>query len=93
MDLRRKRQLVQGVAFFIIRSSAVVIGVALAIMLGFIFIRGYKAISWTFLTQPPMEAMTKGGIFPAIVGTCYLTLGAILIAFPQISLFLPNLMR
>jgi len=82
MDLRRKRRLVQGLAFFIIRSSAVVIGSALAIMLGFIFVRGYKALNWTFLTQPPMEAMTKGGIFPAIVGTCYLTLGAILIAFP-----------
>lgn len=82
MNLRRKRQFVQGLAFFIIRSSAVVIGSALAIMLGFIFFRGYKAINWTFLTQPPMEAMTKGGIFPAIVGTCYLTLGAILIAFP-----------
>ena len=82
MDVRRKRRLVQGLAFFIIRSSAVVIGSALAIMLGFIFVRGYKALNWTFLTQPPMEAMTKGGIFPAIVGTCYLTLGAILIAFP-----------
>jgi len=82
MDVRRKRRLVQSLAFFIIRSSAVVIGSALAIMLGFIFVRGYKALNWTFLTQPPMEAMTKGGIFPAIVGTCYLTLGAILIAFP-----------
>ena len=82
MNFRKRKQLVQGLAFLIIRSSAVIIGVALAIMLGFIFVLGYKAISWTFLTQPPMEAMTKGGIFPAIVGTCYLTLGAILIAFP-----------
>lgn len=82
MDIRRKRQLAQSIAFFVIRSSAVIIGAALTIMLGFILVRGYKAINWTFLTQPPTEAMTKGGIFPAIVGTFYLTLGAILIAFP-----------
>ena len=66
----------------IIRGSAVTIGAALAIMLGFIVVGGYRAINWTFLTQPPIEAMTQGGIFPAIVGTFYLTIGAIVIAFP-----------
>ena len=49
-------------------------------MLGFIFVHGYKAINWTFLTEPPTDAMTRGGIFPAIVGTFYLTVGAILVA-------------
>ncbi|MCK4729370.1 MAG: phosphate ABC transporter permease PstA [Desulfobacterales bacterium] len=82
MDFRQKRKLVEAIAFFIIRSSAVIICLALAIMLGFLFVKGYRAINWTFLTQPPMEAMTRGGIFPAIVGTFYLTLGAILVAFP-----------
>jgi phosphate transport system permease protein len=82
MDYRKKRQLMQFVAFLIIRGSAVIIGAALAIMLGFILVRGYRAINWTFLSQPPIEAMTKGGIFPAIIGTFYLTLGAILLAFP-----------
>jgi phosphate transport system permease protein len=82
MDRRKRRQLVEFIAFLIIRGSAVVIGASLAIMLGFIFVRGYRAINWTFLTQPPIEAMTRGGIFPAIVGTLYLTVGAIAIAFP-----------
>jgi phosphate transport system permease protein len=82
MDHRKRRQLAEFVAFFIIRGSAVMIGASLAIMLGFIVVRGYRAINWTFLAQPPIEAMTQGGIFPAIVGTIYLTLGAILIAFP-----------
>jgi phosphate transport system permease protein len=82
MDYRKKRQLVQFVAFLIIRGAVLILGAALAIMLGFIFIKGYRAINWTFLTQPPREAMTQGGIFPAIIGTFYLTFGAILIAFP-----------
>ena len=82
MDHRKRRQSVEFVAFLIIKGSAVTIGAALAIMLGFIVVGGYRAINWTFLTQPPIEAMTQGGIFPAIVGTFYLTIGAIVIAFP-----------
>ena len=82
MDFRQKRKLTEKIAFFIIRSSAVIICMALAIMLGFILVNGYKAINWTFLTEPPMDAMTRGGIFPAIIGTLYLTLGAIIVAFP-----------
>jgi len=82
MYLRKKRKWVEEVAFLVIRSSAAFICLALAAMLGFIMVHGIKAISWTFLTQPPMEAMTKGGIFPAIVGTFYLTVGAVVVAFP-----------
>lgn len=47
-----------------------------------IFSKGTKVISWTFLTDVPRMGMTKGGIFPAIVGTLYLTIGAVLFAFP-----------
>ncbi len=47
-----------------------------------IFIHGGKVISWSFLFQFPKNGMTEGGIFPAIIGTIYLTLGAIIIAFP-----------
>ena len=82
MSLRQKRKLTEAIAFLVIRSSAIIISMALLIMLGFILVRGYKAINLTFLTQPPTDAMTKGGIFPAIIGTFYLTLGAIIIAFP-----------
>ncbi len=39
-------------------------------------------ISFSFLTEPPKEGMTKGGIFPAIIGTLYLTILSVLFAFP-----------
>lgn len=48
----------------------------------FVAARGFKVISWEFLTQAPRDAMTKGGVAPVIVGTLYLTLGAILFALP-----------
>ncbi len=47
-----------------------------------IFVKGGKLISFTFLTQPPKAGMTKGGIFPAIIGTLYLTILSLLFAFP-----------
>jgi len=48
----------------------------------FISTRGFKVISWEFLTQGPRMSMTQGGVLPAIIGTFYLTLGAIFFALP-----------
>ena len=47
-----------------------------------IFAKGGKLISFSFLTQPPKAGMTKGGIFPAIIGTLYLTILSVMFAFP-----------
>jgi len=54
----------------------------LFLIIGFIVVRGIGVISWDFLTKAPEDGMTKGGIFPAIVGTLYLVLGSMLVAFP-----------
>jgi phosphate transport system permease protein len=80
--LRGRRKAVQGVMFWLFRIAAVINGLALIIIIYFLVKNGWRAISWDFLTQPPMESMTKGGILPCIVGTIYLSLGAILIALP-----------
>jgi phosphate transport system permease protein len=82
MDYRKRRELKQQLAFGVIRLSAAIICLALSIMLLYIFIKGWRTINWAFLTEMPREAMTKGGIFPAIVGTFYLTIGAIIFALP-----------
>ena len=39
-------------------------------------------LSWDFLTKMPEDGMTKGGIYPAIIGTLYLVAGSMLFAFP-----------
>ena len=54
----------------------------LFLLIYFIGIKGIKVISWEFLTQNPRNSMTSGGVAPAIIGTLYLTLGAILFSFP-----------
>jgi phosphate transport system permease protein len=79
---RKRRQLLQNGAFSIFRLSVAVNGLALAVIVYFMAANGLKAINWTFLTQPPMDSMTKGGILPCIVGTLALSLGALAVAFP-----------
>ena len=80
--MKVRRRLMQGLMFWFFRLSAAVNGIALVIIVYFLVVRGWRAITWTFLTQPPMESMTKGGILPCIIGTICLSLGAIIVAFP-----------
>ena len=78
----RHRKLIQIAIFGLFRLSAAINGIALLIVVYFLVTRGWRAINWTFLTQPPMDSMTKGGILPCIIGTLCLSLGAILVALP-----------
>jgi phosphate transport system permease protein len=72
----------QAVFFLMLRASALLITLSLLGILVYIFIHGFRAITWEFLTQSPTDSMTRGGIMPAIVGTLYLTIGAISVALP-----------
>lgn len=76
------KRLSQKIAFGSFTLLAYSVVAILIVILGFITIKGASAISWDFLTQAPEDGMTKGGIFPAIVGTFYLILGSSLISFP-----------
>jgi phosphate transport system permease protein len=79
---QRRRKFFQGFMFSLFRICAAINGIALLIIIYFLVVKGWRAINWTFLTQPPMESMTKGGILPCIIGTLCLSLGAILVALP-----------
>lgn len=77
-----RRKLIEKVVFYFLRLAVWINGAALMIVVYFMVANGWRAITWTFLTQSPMDSMTKGGILPCIVGTLGLSLGAILVAFP-----------
>lgn len=51
-------------------------------ILGAILVRGWPAMSWEFLLAAPRDGMRAGGIWPALVGTVYLTVGTGVIAVP-----------
>jgi phosphate transport system permease protein len=44
--------------------------------------KGIGTVNWQFLSQPPSNGMTEGGIFPALLGTVILTLGTAVAAIP-----------
>jgi len=72
----------QHIFFGMVRASALIITLALGGIIFYIVYNGIGAISWEFITKPPTHSMTKGGIMPAILGTIYLTVGAIAIGLP-----------
>jgi phosphate transport system permease protein len=72
----------QSLFFGAVRLSALIIALALGGILFYIIVNGIGAISWDFITKPPTDSMTKGGIMPAILGTIYLTIGAITVGLP-----------
>lgn len=78
----KKRILTQKAGFAFLTIVAFII---VAIVLGIVFLivsKGYSVISWEFLTKPPRRMMTEGGIYPAIVGTFLLGIGAMLFSLP-----------
>ena len=76
------RRLTEVVAFSLFGAATVAGLFALGIILYYIISRGSGALSWEFLTTFPRKGMTAGGIYPALVGSFYLTAGAIVLALP-----------
>lgn len=72
----------ERVAFGVLLVASLMVLVPVVAILAMIVARGAGAINWEFLTAMPRMGMRAGGIFPAIVGTCYLVAGALAVALP-----------
>ena len=75
-------QQTQRLAIILITIVSAIAIIPIIIVITFLLINGLQAISWEFLTQPPSNGMTEGGIMPAILGTILLTLGVAIAAIP-----------
>jgi phosphate transport system permease protein len=80
--LASKKRRNQLIAFWIFRILSYSIVAILFLILSFIIYKGASSVSWGFLTKMPEEGMTKGGIYPAIIGTLCLVAGSLIFAFP-----------
>ncbi len=69
-----------GEVLAVVATGVVIIPIFLVLL--FIFINGIQAISWEFISQPPRNGMTEGGIWPAILGTILLTICAAIFVMP-----------
>lgn len=77
-----KNKLTQYFGFLLLWMSIIPTLFFLGAIIYFVCVKGISIISWDFLTEVPRRGMTEGGIAPAIVGTLYLTIGAILFSLP-----------
>ena len=69
-----------GIALLVLVTIAVIVPIILVI--GVIVVKGWPAISPEFLFGVPRSGMREGGIWPAIVGTFWLTIGTALFSVP-----------
>lgn len=69
-------------AFLLLRVAMLAVLAAILYIFYDLTSKGAGVISLEFLTQPPRTGMTEGGIFPAIVGTLYVTFITAVAAFP-----------
>jgi len=77
-----KPKTAQRIAFTALFLGTCLVVLPVAFVLAVIVKEGIGAISWEFLTSPPISGMRAGGIFPAILGTLMLVGGAVTIALP-----------
>lgn len=68
------RRVKDRIAVALLGLSIVLIITILAVIIGNIVIHGAAAVTWEFITQPPRDGLTAGGIMPAIVGTAALVI-------------------
>ena len=62
--------------------ACVLILAMLVVLVGDVVVSGAHVLSWEFVSAPPRDGMTAGGIFPAIFGTVALTLLMTVAAVP-----------
>ena len=78
----RRRKWIQRIGFTGLTLATLVTVTPILLIVIHIFSNGLPAISWEFLFEFPRDGMRSGGIFPAIVGTFWLTLGTAAFSVP-----------
>lgn len=78
----KQRQIIEKIGFGLLTFLAIFTSIPILAVLVYIIIQGLPAISINFLTEAPFNGMRDGGIYPAIIGTLYLTIGTAIFSVP-----------
>jgi phosphate transport system permease protein len=76
------RQQTHKLAVTLFTLVALIVVVPIILVILYVIWLGLPALSWAFLTLPPSNGMTEGGIMPAIWGTLILTIGTAIVCMP-----------
>ena len=77
-----RRNRTQKIGFFLLRLVAIFTIIPIIAIIAYILYEGLSAISWEFITGFPSDGMRSGGIWPAIVGTFFLTMLCAIVVTP-----------
>jgi len=77
-----KKKISYGIGMFCMLLCTFISVAALAIILIDIFGKGASSLTLDFIFDYPRDGMTKGGIFPAIIGTTLVTIITAIFAIP-----------
>lgn len=78
----KSRYVTQRLGFSILTLTTLLTIIPILMVVIYIVFLGFPAISMDFITGYPRDGMRSGGIWPAIVGTLYLTFGTAIFAVP-----------
>jgi len=90
------RLITQRLGFAFLTTVTILVVLPLVLVVGVIVVEGLPAINLEFLTTAPRDGMRAGGIWPAIVGTFWLTIGTAIFSVPlgvAISIYLSEYAR
>lgn len=79
----RRRQNTQKFSFGLLWLASLIVVLVLVVVVGYVFITGFKSLSWDFLTTAPKGGLSgEGGISTTIITTIYLVALILVIAAP-----------
>jgi len=80
LNIQNRRR--EGLIRLLFMIMTILLILPVLVILGTLIHKGGPAVSWEFLFSDPINGMTAGGIFPALVGTIWLVAVALLISVP-----------
>ena len=76
LDLQNQKNQRLFRILFLLMTVILILPVVIILML--LVSKGAPALSWAFFTENPVNGMTEGGIFPALVGTLWIVAVALI---------------
>jgi phosphate transport system permease protein len=81
-SMERRKKAYEAIARFVFLLTALVLVVPMAAILGYLLVKAWPALSYSFIVENPRDYMTAGGIWAPLMGTFCLVLISLLVAAP-----------
>ena len=78
----KKQLIIEKIGFTTLTITTLATIIPIIAVVIYVIYKGAPAVNWGFLTEMPNNGMRAGGIWPAIVGTFYLTVGTAIFSVP-----------